>query len=403
MRTALAVVTMALMACAVQAQDAAKNFFLHDGDTVVFYGDSITEQQMYAADIENYVTTRFPKMRVRFINSGWGGDRVSGGGGGPIETRLRRDVLPYKPTVVTIFLGMNDGGYHPFDEPTFQTYARGLTHIVDELQKSLPHVRLTLFTPSLFDNKDGQPAGSAPYNQALIKYGDFVKQLGARRGIPVVDLNAPMVAATVKGRETDPKFTLANDNVHPGPVGHLIMASAILQVWDAPPALGLVLTPGQPTTLTLPAPWPVPGDAHQALDVSPLPGPLARVTVTSSAMTPPDARYALLADGQVVGTFTGAQLAPGAGVDLTQYPDLPLNKQAQAVAAINNERINRWHEYFKGGNGIARADDKPTRDEIGALTALDKWLDAWRVRAHDSAQPKPHTFELRSAAATTTP
>jgi len=36
-----------------------------------------------------------------------------GGGGGPMDVRLWRDVLPYNPTVVTIMLGMNDAAIGP--------------------------------------------------------------------------------------------------------------------------------------------------------------------------------------------------------------------------------------------------------------------------------------------------
>ncbi|HNY39814.1 MAG TPA: hypothetical protein PKJ41_05450, partial [Bryobacteraceae bacterium] len=57
-------------------------FHLSDGDRVVFYGDSITDQRLYTTFVETYVRTRFPNMNVKFTHSGWGGDRVSGGGGG---------------------------------------------------------------------------------------------------------------------------------------------------------------------------------------------------------------------------------------------------------------------------------------------------------------------------------
>src|SRR5437870_10100803 len=98
--------------CAAAAQDG---FALHDGDRVVFYGDSITDQRLYTTFTETYVVTRFPKMKVDFVHSGWGGDRVGGGGGGPVDVRLERDVFAYKPTVMTIMLGMNDGSYRAFD------------------------------------------------------------------------------------------------------------------------------------------------------------------------------------------------------------------------------------------------------------------------------------------------
>src|SRR6476620_6465339 len=80
----------------------AADFALKNGDTVVFYGDSITDQRLYTTFAETYVLTRFPELRVRVVHSGWGGDRVSGAGGGPIDLRLRRDVIAYRPTVMTI-------------------------------------------------------------------------------------------------------------------------------------------------------------------------------------------------------------------------------------------------------------------------------------------------------------
>src|SRR3954451_19606445 len=101
---------------------AQADFYLKDGDRVVFYGDSITDQRLYTTFTESYVLTRFPTLNVVFTHSGWGGDRVGGGGGGPVDLRLARDVFPYQPTVMTIMLGMNDGGYRALDETLLNTY-----------------------------------------------------------------------------------------------------------------------------------------------------------------------------------------------------------------------------------------------------------------------------------------
>ena len=62
---------------------AAENFYLKSGDRVVFYGDSITDQRLYTVITETYVVTRYPALDVTFVHSGWGGDKVSGGAGGP--------------------------------------------------------------------------------------------------------------------------------------------------------------------------------------------------------------------------------------------------------------------------------------------------------------------------------
>src|SRR2546425_622917 len=116
---------------------AQSGFALHDGDRVVFYGDSITDQRLYTTFVEDFVVTRFPRLDVRFIHSGWGGDRVTGGGGGPIDLRLDRDVIAYKPTVMTVMLAMNDGGYRAFEPRLFDTYSRGYEHIVQKVKGAL--------------------------------------------------------------------------------------------------------------------------------------------------------------------------------------------------------------------------------------------------------------------------
>ena len=75
-----------------------RRVLVKDGDRVVFYGDSITDQRLYTVFTEAYVVTRFPKRNITFVHSGVGGDRVGGGGMGPIDLRLDRDVVAYKPT-----------------------------------------------------------------------------------------------------------------------------------------------------------------------------------------------------------------------------------------------------------------------------------------------------------------
>src|SRR5947209_19267725 len=90
-RTARNLAGLCLLVLLAPPARAGGPFALRDGDRVVFYGDSITDQRLYTTFVESYVVTRFPGMKVSFVHSGWGGDRVSGGGGGPIERRLSRD------------------------------------------------------------------------------------------------------------------------------------------------------------------------------------------------------------------------------------------------------------------------------------------------------------------------
>src|SRR3954467_494109 len=57
-----------------QSIGRAGEFLIHDGDRVVFLGDSITEQRLYTTYIEGYTLARHPDWKLIFRNVGWGGD-----------------------------------------------------------------------------------------------------------------------------------------------------------------------------------------------------------------------------------------------------------------------------------------------------------------------------------------
>jgi lysophospholipase L1-like esterase len=227
----------------VKAQERKPKFYLTGGERVVFYGDSITEQRLYTSFVESYVLTRFPNMKVTFVQSGWGGDRVSGGGrSGGIERRLERDVIPYKPTVITIMLGMNDGAYQPFNHSSFETYAAGYDKIVKLLKQALPGAQLTLIEPSPYDDVTRPPLFVEGYNSVLIRFGQFVKELAKREKFKAADLNTPVVAALRTANLSDAALAqkIFPDRVHPTQSGHLLMAAALLKAWNAPSLVSFV-------------------------------------------------------------------------------------------------------------------------------------------------------------------
>src|SRR5882757_3677280 len=102
----------------LQAQ-TPNDLFFRSGDRVLFLGDSITEQYQYSSDIELYLTTRFPKWNLSFLNAGIGGDTAQGGNG-----RFASHVLAEKPTAITINFGMNDGGYGAFNPNGRDNFAK---------------------------------------------------------------------------------------------------------------------------------------------------------------------------------------------------------------------------------------------------------------------------------------
>src|SRR5262245_24450739 len=202
---------------------AQDSFHLKDGDRVVFYGDSITDQRLYTTFVETYTMTRFPQRKVTFVHSGWGGDRVTGGGGGGVEQRLSRDVIAYRPNVVTIMLGMNDGRYRPFDQQIFDIYSNGYRAIIKRLKADLPGVRITAIQPSPYADVTrplGFPGG---YNTVLLRFGQFLEELGKSESLTVADLNGPLTAATERAKSADPELStkINPDRVHPAASGQL--------------------------------------------------------------------------------------------------------------------------------------------------------------------------------------
>lgn len=396
------------------ATGAQKDFYLREGDRVIFYGDSITEQRLYTAFVETYVVTRFPRLNIRFVHSGWGGDRVTGGGGGPIDLRLHRDVIAYRPTVMTIMLGMNDGSYRPFDNAIFNTYTAGYQHILDAAKSALPGIRITLIQPSPFDDVTRPVQFAGGYNAVLIRYGQFIGQLAQREGLTVADMNAPVISALEKANSTDSELAkrMIPDRVHPGPSGHLLMAEALLKAWSAPALVTSVeidaanqrVLHAENTTVSdfkadstlswtqqdsaLPMPVNL-SDLVVALAVhsSDFIEALDQQLLKVAGLTAP--RYVLKIEGEEVGTFSKEQLA--AGINLAGLPT-PMVKQAIAVhdltLAHNNLHFARWR-YVQ----VPLEKDQLPHSEA-ALDALDKLETEVIERQHALAQPKPRHYQL---------
>ena len=78
-------------------------------------------------------------------------------------------------------LGMNDGRYHTFDQAIFDAFTTGYKHILDTFKRQLPAARITLMQPSPYDDVTRPATFEGGYNQVLVRYGDFLKQLAADR------------------------------------------------------------------------------------------------------------------------------------------------------------------------------------------------------------------------------
>lgn len=407
---------------AANAQGAAAAFALHDGDRVTFYGDSITNQREYTEDVEEYVLTRFPSWKVSFHNAGVGGDRVTGGGAGPIDLRLDRDVFAWHPNVISIMLGMNDFFYRPDEPGIYSTYTGGYRHLVDSLKKNDPGVRITLIEPSPYDDVTRKSSGN---NDVLLKYSAFVAQLAKEQGAQVADFNTPVtdVLKTVYAASPALASQIIPDRVHPQEGGHWIMTESLLKSWQAPSLVTSVTidaggvkptVEAANTTVTdltrakgkisgkiswtqadkaLPLPFP-PSEIDPVLALvlkySDVIAALDQETLKVSSLAA--GSYDLLIDGRKIGSFTAAQLA--GGINLSAM-DTPMLEQALLVA-FDTEKVNFLElQRFE----IIRSSATP--EQLATAQAL---ADAYPIavyRQHADAQPLTHSYDLVMVSAPT--
>ncbi len=393
----------------------AQGFSLKSGDTVVFYGDSITEQNLYNQWVELYTVTRFPAMRVHFYGAGVGGDRVTGGGGGGIDERLARDVFSHKPTVVSVMLGMNDGHNGATSDEINANYTKGYEHLLESTLEHAPGVRITLLGPSPFDDVTRTPGPNGGYNAVMEHFADVDRELAKKYGGSFVNFNPPVVEALQRAQAMDPLAAklLLPDRVHPDMIVHWVMAEALLKGWNAPAlvssvtidagagkvadaqnasvdhverdkdtlrwtatenALPLALIAGNETLALLQQLT----DIQQALNQEPL-----RVTGLEAG------QYKLAIDAAAIGTFTAEELAKG--INLADYAT-PMRAQSQRIGWAIRDRDEAHYIHMR--MLIKKAD---TGGQAGKADLMDAFENSLEDEIYENAAPKPHVFTLNPA------
>ena len=89
-----------------------------------------------------------------------------------VDAGLARDVLPLKPTAVTVDFGMNDHAYQKFREDIFRAYSRSQAEIVKVLTGN--GARVALLTPQPIEERRPDPDQDVR-NQSLRKFSDGLK------------------------------------------------------------------------------------------------------------------------------------------------------------------------------------------------------------------------------------
>lgn len=198
-------------------------------DRVVFLGDSITEQRLYTRYVQQYLLCRYPDYNLTFYNAGWGGDTANGGRG-----RLQRDVLYLKPSLVTVFFGMNDGSYTTFNPGIVEGYRGSLEGLIKDIQTG--GARAAVFSPGCVDYSRSVGLASNDYNRQLAAMAIVATNVAALNGcVGWANMHESMARFQAERKAEDPGFSMIPDSVHPDPKGHLFMTGIMLKGLHAEP------------------------------------------------------------------------------------------------------------------------------------------------------------------------
>ena len=417
------IVSLALAAVLAPAVRAEDKFFLHDGQRVVFLGDSNTFAGQYIAYLDAYLLTRYPDRKYELLNLGLPSETACGLSEPDhpyprpdVHERLDRVLAKTKPDVVVLCYGMNDGIYYPFGEDRFKKYQDGVMDVIDRVTKA--GAKVVVLTPPPFDPQPVRdkllPKGADKfswmrpyegYDDVLKRYSDWLLTL-RDKGIMVVDAHEAVSRHVEKMRKSDPKYHLSGDGVHIDASGHWLVAQAILEAWDAPADVDAAVidakigkaTAGDVSDLSLDGgtirfTWrtrlPMPADPAwngRLAEVEKIADRLNRQRLT--VLNAPREKYELWEGEKKVGEVGREELA--AGVDLTRFADLSTYVRAAELGKLAAERSHLLGLAWLTDVGYKR----PDTPKGMPLDEAQKKAAEMEMRIRKLAEPRPIMLRL---------
>lgn len=331
---------------------------LKDGDLWVMAGDSITAQRQHSNYIEAFYRTRYPNLNLQFRNSGIGGNRTAS-----ILARFDYDVAAWKPTIVSIELGMNDVGAG--DDP--QGYIDGMRQLIQKIRAINAQPMLISSSPV----NDGSVQGDWKSDRCrrIDPYTNALKKLAEEENVVMVDQYHALLNLWGKNQQSPMPINLTGDAVHPGPVGQYTMAGVILsqlrvdrdvssatlsadgkvastrrcKISDVAAEAGkLAFTRAEEV-----GSWPVDPKAKAATDLLPEMHELSRWTLTVTGLSA--GNYKVTIDGKAAALLTDKELANGWNL-ATVYEGAIAERSTKIIgliATLQGGLNNNWRAASK--------------------------------------------------------
>lgn len=200
-------------------------------DKIIFIGDSVTDCGReafgegilqvgtgYVQQVQTVLDAQCPELSLRIINKGTSGNTIR-----DIKTRWEQDVLAHSPGWVCLMVGINDV-WRQFDCPnrlelhvSLEEYTATLEELVAQ---TLPRVKgMLLMSPVYIE-----PNLREPLRAMLDTYQAAMRSVAKKHGLVYVDAQASF-DRYLQHRHSS---AISWDRIHPNPVGHMILATALL-------------------------------------------------------------------------------------------------------------------------------------------------------------------------------
>jgi len=406
------------------APPPAAEFPLKDGDVWVMAGDSITAQHLHSNYFEAFCYARFPQLKFAFRNSGVGGHTIPS-----TLARFDYDIAAWKPTVVSVELGMNDKGGTPTEK-----FVANMGTMVERIRGI--KARPVILAASPVNN--GDTMAKLGGNQRLHEYAAALKDFSAKEAIPyadqfhaLIDLwgankpreNVANAVNSLKGAAQDDNIagvehlraflaaqekspvkpvSMQGDPVHPGAPGQLMMAAALLQELGADGVVSSATVDAGGKLLESKgckidaikadggklefdrqderSAFPIPDEARQVLPLFPAILELSQYMLKVPGLK--DGTYALKLNGVATATLSSKELE--AGVNLTAFGAAPGSKDVNPVVAqmrailsavaAKEGIVGQWRGLSQRAH--AAGADPALKEQLAALTPKVEEADA---------------------------
>lgn len=199
-------------------------------DTIVFLGDSITAAGVRADGFvtltSQAIAVAYPDLEIKVIGAGISGHKVP-----DCQKRLDRDVLKKNPTIVLIYIGINDVWHWKNNRGTTkEDFEAGLIDMIAQINAA--GARVILCTPTVIGEKTD---GTNKFDKMLDEYADISRKVAKETGSQMLDLREKFMAYLKKNNADNvEKGVLTRDTVHLNTEGNRFLSGLVLDALNVP-------------------------------------------------------------------------------------------------------------------------------------------------------------------------